>query len=113
MFWVMSPVCWAFATAVELSLSTLSATAALIGAATFALMSDIAARSGSGSPASLSSSSRDSARYSCGSPVIVRLLLRVPLVDRRLLHCARIRRRVVGQDVRRDRRVHGDSDVRV
>src|SRR5439155_2073035 len=76
MFWVMSPVCWAFATAVELSLSTLSATAALIGAAMFALISDIAARSGSGSPASLSSSSRVSALYSCSLPMGSSLWLR-------------------------------------
>jgi hypothetical protein len=47
--------------AIELSERTFAATAALIGAATFALMSDIAARSGSSSPASVLSSSRVSA----------------------------------------------------
>src|ERR671924_663825 len=56
MVWVMSPDCVAVATAAELSLRTFSASAALIGAATFAFTSDIAARSGSGSTASSSSS---------------------------------------------------------
>src|SRR3989337_2579987 len=63
----MSAVCSALAIAAELSLGTLRATAALIGAATFALISDIAARSGSASPASLSSSSRVSGFHSCCS----------------------------------------------
>src|SRR5437764_879058 len=49
--------CCAFAMAVEPSLSAFSATAALIGAAMFALTSDIAARSGNSSPASVLSSS--------------------------------------------------------
>ena len=62
----------AMAAAVELSDSTLSASAALMGAATLALTSDMAARSGSGSPASLSSSSRVSLRYSSaiGTPLM-------------------------------------------
>src|SRR5436305_2021586 len=63
--------CVAFAYAVEPSLSAFSATAALIGAATFAFTSDIAARSGSSSPASSFSSSRLNLRYSSA----MRLLL--------------------------------------
>src|SRR5919108_3256259 len=50
--------------------------AALIGAATLALMSDIAARSGSGSPASFSSSSRERALYSTS---LVAILILLPL----------------------------------
>src|SRR5437763_6777309 len=64
----MSPVCCAFAYATELSLSTLSAAARLIGAATFALISDIAARSGSSSPAIAFNSSRVSCLYSWSLP---------------------------------------------
>src|SRR5436190_5019173 len=60
----MSAVCSAFAIAVELSLRTFSAAATFTGAAIFALISDIAARSGSASPAISSSSSRDSFRCS-------------------------------------------------
>src|SRR5918997_5432952 len=60
----MSTFCTAFAYAVEPSERTLAATAAFTGRATFALMSDIAARSGSSSPASSFSSSRLSGRYS-------------------------------------------------
>jgi hypothetical protein len=67
--WSMSTSWTAFAYATELSLATLSAIAALIGAATFALISDIAARSGSSSPAIFSSSSRVSLRYSCLSDI--------------------------------------------
>src|SRR5919107_3393647 len=62
----MSAVCCALANAIELSDSTFAATAALTGAAMLALISDIAARSGSSSPASSESSSRVSGRYSCG-----------------------------------------------
>src|SRR5438046_1465147 len=62
----MSPDWTAFAYATEPSERTLAATAALIGAATFALISDIAARSGSSSPASSLSSSCVSCRYSWG-----------------------------------------------
>src|SRR5215208_5698523 len=69
----MGAVCSAFAYATELSLSTLSATAALMGAATFALISDIAARSGNSSPASAFSSSRVSFLYSS----LIALLLSV------------------------------------
>src|SRR5919197_2119074 len=65
----MSAVCCAFAYAIELSERTFAAIAALIGAATFALISDIAARSGSSSPASASSSSRVSCLYSSFSPM--------------------------------------------
>src|ERR687885_928003 len=65
----MSPVCCAFAYAIELSLATFSAAARLTGAATFALINDIAARSGSSSPASLFSSSRVSCLYSDSSDI--------------------------------------------
>src|SRR3954447_777379 len=61
----MGAVWVAWATAVELSDRTLRAAAKLTGAATLALMSDMAARSGSASPARPSSSSRVSLRYSC------------------------------------------------
>src|SRR5438105_704421 len=55
----------------ELSLRTFRAAAMFTGAATFALISDIAARSGSGSPAIASSSSRVRRRYSSGSFAMV------------------------------------------
>src|SRR5919197_4851278 len=54
---VIGAYCCAFAIATAPSLSTFSATAALIGAAMFALTSDMAARSGSGSACWASSSS--------------------------------------------------------
>src|SRR5918992_4430027 len=54
----MSAVCSAMATAVEWSDRTLAARARFTGAAMFALISDMAARSGRGSPARASSSSR-------------------------------------------------------
>src|SRR5579872_6528954 len=63
----MFPLWAAFAYAIALSESTFAATAALIGIAMFALTSDIAARSGSSSPASVLSSSFVSFRYS--SPI--------------------------------------------
>src|ERR1044071_1930105 len=63
--WVIGAVWVAWATATELSDSTLRAAARLTGAATLALMRDIAARSGSASPARASSSARVSLRYSC------------------------------------------------
>src|SRR5205814_6697197 len=55
---VIGAVCSAFAIATELSDNTFSAAARFTGAATFALISDMAARSGRGSPARASSSSR-------------------------------------------------------
>src|SRR5436190_1762644 len=107
----MSPDCTALAYATELSERTLAATAALIGAATFALMSDIAARSGSSSPASSLSSSCVSWRYSSGFLPMLSSL--VALVDRGLLRSVGVRDCAVREDVRRDGRVHGDRDVRV
>src|SRR4051794_1484183 len=53
----MGAVCSAFAYAMELSERTLAATAALMGAARLALISDICSRSGSCSPSCASSSS--------------------------------------------------------
>src|SRR5947207_9498846 len=108
----MFAVCCAFAIAVELSLSAFSATAAFTGAATFALISDIAARSGSSSPASWLSSSRESWRYSSCFflPMLSSL---VALVDRGLLRSVGVRDRAVREDVRCDGRFHGDRDVRV
>src|ERR1041385_7053857 len=97
-------VCSAFAYATELSLATLSAAARLIGATTFAFTSDIAARSGSSSPASSFSSSRVSLRYS---------LMSVPLVDVSGLCRIRVRDRAVREDVCRDRGVDRDREVRV
>src|SRR5215212_299491 len=107
----MSPVCCAFAYASELSLATLSATAALIGAATFALISDIAARSGSSSPASSLSSSRVSFLYS--SAIGRQTPCEIALLDRGLLRGVRVSDRAVREDVRSDRRVHRDCEVRV
>src|ERR671930_1933035 len=111
----MVTFCSAFAYAMELSLATLSAAARLIGAATLALISDIAARSGSGSPASASSSSRLSVRYSCIASVMsVSPQLRlIALVDRCRLRRVRVGDRVVREDVRRERDVDGDREVRV
>src|SRR5256886_15603896 len=102
----MSPDWTAFAYATELSERTFAATAALIGATTFALTSDIAARSGSSSPASSLSSSRVSFLYSCCS------LMSVPLGDVSGLGRVRIGDRVVRKDVCRHRGVDRDCDVR-
>src|SRR3954452_23382058 len=105
----MFAVCSALANATELSDSTFAATAALTGAATLALMSDIAARSGSSSPASSESSSRVSGRYSCGlfsamSRVLpmVRCDGSVGLGDVRRLLRVGDRDRAVGDGVQRD-----------
>src|SRR5918994_3075760 len=103
----MSAVCVAFAIAAELSLRAFSATAALTGAATFALMRLIAARSGSSSPASSRSSSGVSLRYSDIQASLV------ALVDGRLLSGVRVGDGAVGQDVRRHGGVDRDGDVRV
>src|SRR6476660_8642731 len=107
----MLAVCSAFAYAVELSLKAFNATAALTGAATFALISDIAARSGSSSPASLFSSSRLRLLYSWDlSPILASL---VALVDRGVLCRVCIRDRSVREDVCGHGCIHGDGDVRV
>src|SRR2546423_2290492 len=108
----MLAVCSAFAIAVELSLRTFSATAAFTGAATFALISDIAARSGSSSPASVLSSSRLSCLYSSCFflPMCASL---VALVDRGGLRCVGVRNRVVREDVRGHGSVDRNRDVRV
>src|SRR3954469_14911883 len=98
----MSPDWTAFAYAIELSERTLAATAALIGAATFALISDIAARSGSSSPASSLSSSRVSGLYSLMLPSLA-----VALRDRGVLLRVRVRDRMVARDVERGGEVHG------
>src|ERR671934_1745694 len=108
----MSPTCWAFAYATELSLSTLSARAALIGAATFALIRDIAARSGSGSPAMASSSSRVRRLYFSVTTAPFSGELR-GLADRGVLNGVRVGDRPIGQDVRRDRRIHRNGEIRV
>src|SRR4051812_3759294 len=108
----MSAFCVAFAYATELSLATFSAAARFTGAATFALISDIAARSGSSSPARLFSSSRVSGWYCSISSAIGSLLL-VGLADVAGLRGVGIRDRVVRQHVRRDCGVDRDRDVRV
>src|SRR5919199_975518 len=105
----MFPVCSAFAYAIEWSLATFSAAARLIGAATFALMSDIAARSGSSSPARAFSSSRVSCLYSC-SPTSASLRA---LCDVARLLRVRVRDRVVAQHVQRDGGIDRSGDVRV
>src|SRR6266576_5734042 len=109
----MSPDCTALAYATELSERTLAATAALIGAATFALISDIAARSGSSSPASSLSSSCVRLRYSWGLLPMWRLLSLVGLRDVGGLLRVGIRGRAVAQDVQCDSCVHGCGHVRV
>src|SRR5438132_6753305 len=107
----MFAVCSALAIAVEPSLSTFSATAAFTGAATFALISDMAARSGSSSPARVFSSSRVSCLYSsCFLPMPTSL---VGLVDRCGLRRVCICDRVVRQDVGGHGGVDRDRDVRV
>src|SRR5437764_1547347 len=102
-------VCSAPAYAVELSLSAFSATAALIGAAMFAFTSDIAARSGSSSPASSLSSSRVSLRYS--SPIDASLVALGDVADR--LIGVRVGDRTVARDVQRHGGVDRREDVRV
>src|SRR3712207_2558033 len=112
----MSTSCSAFAYAIELSERTFAATAALIGAARLALMSAIAARSGRGSPAISSSSSRLSCLYSCGVSVMfasLRLRRAGRLRDVRRLLGVRVRDRVVREDVQRGGDVHGRGHVRV
>src|SRR5919201_5176553 len=107
----MSTFCSAFAYANELSERTFAAIAALIGAATFAFTSDIAARSGSSSPASSSSSSRVSFRYSWSAISAVLLLLlrlrRVVFTHARLLLDGDVGRRLALSHVA------GDCDVYV
>src|SRR5204863_457559 len=100
-------VCSAFAYATELSERTFAATAALIGAAMFALIRDIAARSGSSSPASASRSSRVSFLY-CSSLIYPSL---VALLDIRVLARVGIRDRAVRQHVRGDGCVDRDREV--
>src|SRR3954470_18907403 len=112
----MSTSCVAFAYATELSLATFSATAAFTGAAMFALMSDMAARSGSASPARASRSSRVSVLYSCGSFAISASWSGGRcrrLADVAALRSVRGRDRVVGQDVGGHGRVDRDRDVGV
>src|SRR4051812_18981819 len=109
----MLPVCCAFAYAIELSLRTFAATAALIGAARLALISDMAARSGSSSPASSLSSSRVSGLYWISSvlgstPSGLRLL-----ADRVVLDRAGAGGRVVRQHVQRGGEVHRHGEVRI
>src|ERR671934_3061394 len=111
----MSTSCSAFAYAIEWSHTTFAATAALIGAATFALISDIAARSGSGSPASLSSSSRVRTLYSCSAMTFLTFLSAVRWSGA-LADVARLRRLrscdgVVRQDVERGGEVDGDRHI--
>src|SRR4051794_31676287 len=110
---MIGAVCCAFAYAIELSERTFSATAALIGAATFALMSDIAARSGSSSPASSFSSSRVRLLYSCGVSDTSRSSLWVDLLDAAALLRVRVGDRVVARHVQRGGEVHRRGDVRV
>src|ERR671937_463823 len=110
----MSTFWTAFAYATELSERTFAAMAALIGAATFALISDIAARSGSSSPARALSSSRVSCLYSWDSlPIRIRSLRLVRLRDVGGLLCVRNCRRVVAENVQRDGGVDRDGEVRV
>src|ERR671936_678220 len=65
--WTIGAYCCAFAYATELSLSTFSARAALIGGARFAFTSDIVGRSGSVSIHCRSSSTASRPPYVCRS----------------------------------------------
>src|SRR5919204_839143 len=106
----MSPMfCSAPAYATELSERTFAAIAALIGAAMFALISDIAARSGSSSPASSFSSSRVRCLYWTSSPIGASLRALRDVAD--VLLGARVRERVVTRDVQRGREVDRRRDV--
>src|SRR4051812_27617833 len=110
---VMLPVCCAFAYASELSERTFAATAALIGAAMFALISDIAARSGSSSPAIALSSSRLNCLYSaCSFFFPMRCLLRWLGVLRDVAGLLRVRVRdgVVAENVQRDGGIDRSGD---
>src|SRR5919198_6577983 len=106
----MGAVCCAFAYATEPSERTFAAIAALIGAATFALISDIAARSGSSTPASAFSSSCVSVLYSSSA---ICVLLQVALVDRCLLRRIGGGGRAVRKHIRREREIDRNGDVRI
>src|ERR1044072_2249878 len=120
----MSTVWVAVAGASALSDRTFAATAAFTGAARFALMSDIAPRSGSSSAPCASSSSGDSSSsWVLGvwsamvwAPLdrgLRRSAAELALVDGGVLRRVGDGGRAVRQDVRRDRGVHGDGDVGV
>src|SRR5215212_2448949 len=118
--WTIGAVWVALAYATESSLATFSASAALIGAATFAFTSDIAARSGSGSPASVSSSSRVSGVY-CVSLLLMRITSPWwscarglhALRDRGALRGVGVGDGAVREDVGRQAEVHRHGEVRV
>src|SRR5436190_1256486 len=105
----------ATADATDPSESTFAASARLIGAATLALIRDIAARSGSGSPAIFSSSSLVRTLYWPSSFFLEPMLASWSggLRDVRRLGGLGGRGGVVGQDVERGCQVDGDRDVRV
>src|SRR4051794_20534164 len=120
--WTIGAVCWAPASAAEPSLRTFSASAALIGAATLALTSDIAARSGSVSTSSASSSAAVTAPFAVVVVVMVRDSSRSAgrarnsadaLGDGGGLDGVRVRDRVVARDVQRQRGVDRRRDVGV
>src|SRR5919197_6495822 len=92
---------------------TLAATAAFTGIAMFALIRDIAARSGSSSPASCSSSSRVTLRYSCTSATWLSFRRLVALRNVARLLRVRVCDRVVARDVQRDGGVDRSRDVRI
>src|ERR671915_1784494 len=91
---------------------TFAATAALIGMAMFAFTSDIAARSGSSSPASCSSSSFERLRYSC-SGISCGSFALVGLVEIDVLLGVRVGDGVVARDVQGDGCVDRRCHVRV
>src|SRR2546423_12878608 len=112
----MTAVCVALAYATEPSDATFSARAALIGAATLALMSDMAARSGSASPASSSSSSRVRILNSCSLMTFLTFVSSYVLrglTDVARLCGVRVRGRVVRQDVQRGGEIDRDRHVGV
>src|SRR5688572_19344010 len=108
----------------------LAAMAALMGAATFALMSDIASRSGNSAACWASSSSLVSSGWGTGfgssaiwgPPICVKgggrysrrpWLVSGTLVDRRVLHGVRVGSRAVGEHVSGHRGIDGHGDVRI
>src|SRR5438270_2863484 len=110
LLWLIGEVCWALAYASDPSERTFAATAALIGAARLALISDICSRSGSCSTSWASSSCFES--WPCFfidinllAPASDRRRWYVALADRRVLLGVGIGHRAVAQHVERDRRV--------
>src|ERR671934_2025832 len=103
----------AFAYATELSDNTLAASARLIGAATLALIKDMAARSGSASMVSAWSSSSSPICFIFSAYLLEGCVALDPLWDVVRLNGVGISRCVVAQDVESERRVNWGRNVGV